>query len=367
MKLALFVPGGVDRSGTHRVIHCILWLIERLARAHEVHVFALNQEPNPGDWKLLGAHVHNVGSVRGWRRRLYAAFSVEHRAMPFDVIHGIFGWGGLYGGLLGRWHRVPVLFHPDGGEFVAVRDIGYGYLCTLRGVCEMRLALAVSSRLSVSSRYHQRIVAAFAGDVLVVPMGVALDRWHPSAPRARDVSRPARLLHIGDWRPVKDQPTILAAVRSLIAAGHDVELDVVGHDTLDGALQRSPDAQALQSRVRWHRTMHRVALRDLVDRADLLVMASRHEAGPLVILEAAIAGVPAVGTAVGHFADWTPDAALAVPVGDAGALAAAIAELLADEPRRLAIAHEAQRRALAIDADCTAASFEQLYRELCAE
>ena len=112
--------------------------------------------------------------------------------------------------------------------------------------------------------------------------------------------------------------------------------------------------------------MHREALRDLVDRADLLVMASRHEAGPLVILEAAIAGVPAVGTAVGHFADWTPDAALAVPVGDAGALAAAIAELLADEPRRLAIAHEAQRRALAIDADCTAASFEQLYRELCA-
>ena len=366
MKVALFLHGGVDRSGTHRVIHCVLWLIERLARTHEVHVFALNQEPNPGDWDLLGAQVHNVGTVRGWRRRLYAAFSAEHRAMPFDVIHGVFGWGGLYGGLLGRWHRVPVLFHPDGGEFVALRDIGYGSMCTLRGGFEMRLALAVSSRVSVSSRYHHRLVATFAGDSVVVPMGVALDRWRPSPPRARDGSKAARLLHIGDWRPVKDQPTILAAVRLLIAAGHDVELDLVGHDTMDGALQRLPDAQALQSRVRWHRTMQRDALRELVDRADLLVMASRHEAGPLVILEAAIAGVPAVGTAVGHFADWTPDAAVAVPVGDAGGLAVAIAALLADEPRRLALAREAQRRALAMDADRTAASFERLYRELCA-
>ena len=32
MKIALVVPGGVDRSGTRRVIPIILWLIERLVR-----------------------------------------------------------------------------------------------------------------------------------------------------------------------------------------------------------------------------------------------------------------------------------------------------------------------------------------------
>ena len=31
MRIALITPGGVDRSGTHRVIPCLLWLIERLA------------------------------------------------------------------------------------------------------------------------------------------------------------------------------------------------------------------------------------------------------------------------------------------------------------------------------------------------
>jgi glycosyltransferase involved in cell wall biosynthesis len=97
------------------------------------------------------------------------------------------------------------------------------------------------------------------------------------------------------------------------------------------------------------------------------VHTSRHEAGPMAVLEAALAGVPTVGTDVGHVNEWAPDAAVAVPVGDARALADAITALLADEPRRLAIAREAQRRASAIDADSTAASFERLYAEMLAE
>jgi hypothetical protein len=48
MKVAIVTPGGVDRSGSERVIPCLLWLIERLVRAGiEVHVFALRQEPRP--------------------------------------------------------------------------------------------------------------------------------------------------------------------------------------------------------------------------------------------------------------------------------------------------------------------------------
>jgi len=98
--------------------------------------------------------------------------------------------------------------------------------------------------------------------------------------------------------------------------------------------------------------------------SDLLVHTSRHEAGPMAVLEAAVAGVPAVGTDVGHVNEWAPDAAVAVPVGDACALADAVASLLDDEPRRLAIAREAQARATGIDADFTATSFERLYDEM---
>ena len=99
----------------------------------------------------------------------------------------------------------------------------------------------------------------------------------------------------------------------------------------------------------------------MMESADLLVMSSLHEAGPLVLLEAAVAGVPAVGTAVGHFAEWSPVAALAVPVKGSDELANAIMQVLADEGLRLRLASEAQRRAMLEDADYTAQAFQALY------
>jgi hypothetical protein len=71
-----------------------------------------------------------------------------------------------------------------------------------------------------------------------------------------------------------------------------------------------------------------------------------------------------VGTAVGHIAEWSPSAAVAVPVGDAAALADETLRLLSDEDRRLSVARDAQRRALTCDADWTARRFEAIYEEL---
>jgi glycosyltransferase involved in cell wall biosynthesis len=108
-----------------------------------------------------------------------------------------------------------------------------------------------------------------------------------------------------------------------------------------------------------HRTLH-----PMMGRADVLLVSSRHETGPLVVLEAAVAGVPTVGTQVGHIADWAPDAALAVPPGDPGALARATIDLLTNEDRRLGLAREAQARARREDADGTAAEVVARYRHM---
>src|SRR3546814_15294545 len=78
MKLALVVPGGVDRGGERRVIPALLALLERLANVHEVHVYALHQERMPGHWALAGANIHNIGD--GWTRlRALHAIHSEHR------------------------------------------------------------------------------------------------------------------------------------------------------------------------------------------------------------------------------------------------------------------------------------------------
>lgn len=119
---------------------------------------------------------------------------------------------------------------------------------------------------------------------------------------------------------------------------------------------------ALERCVRFHGFRTQCELRPLMESADLLVMSSLYEAEPLVLLEAAVAGVPAVGAAVGHFVEWSPSAALAVPVKDPDGLANAIHQLLADEELRLRLAEEAQRRAMLEDADFIAQAFQTLYR-----
>ncbi|HEY9225824.1 MAG TPA: glycosyltransferase family 4 protein [Gemmatimonadaceae bacterium] len=184
------------------------------------------------------------------------------------------------------------------------------------------------------------------------------------APRQRVPSRALQLLHVGDQRPVKDQRVLLTAVNRMVAAGVDVQLDMVGLDTMGGELQRAFASEPVGRVTRWHGVLGREPLRALMDAADLLVLPSRHEAGAIVVLEAAIAGIPTVGTAVGDLAEWSPEAAVAVPVGDAESLARELSAIAIDEPRRLALAHEAQRRAVAIDADYTAASFERIYDEI---
>jgi glycosyltransferase involved in cell wall biosynthesis len=74
--------------------------------------------------------------------------------------------------------------------------------------------------------------------------------------------------------------------------------------------------------------------------------------------------VPTVGTAVGHVAEWAPEAAIAVPVGDGQSLAAALRQVLTDERLRLRLARAAWTRAVWEDADYTARCFEALYEEL---
>ena len=159
---------------------------------------------------------------------------------------------------------------------------------------------------------------------------------------------------------------MLQALAQVAAAGVAFEADLVGVDTLEGEAVRLAHKLGLSSQVRFLGFKTQRELRPLVEAADLLLMSSLHEAGPLVLLEAAVAGVPAVGTAVGHFVEWSPSACVAVPVRDAAALAAAVCRVLDDDALRLRLAASAQQRALAEDAGTTLRCFEDLYRRACA-
>ncbi len=364
MKTALIVPGGVDRSGTHRVIPCLLWLIERLARVHELHVFALHQEPRPSQYPLLGATVHNIGS-RPHRLRAAAAILATHRRRPFDVLHAVWGAGpGVVAAAIGRAIGRPVLTHLTGGDLAALPEIGFGARGRWQGRLSLRLAVGGASRVTVPSSAMLRSATALGIAAERLPYGVSLAHWPPLAPRPRPPDAPARLLHVGSLNRVKDQGTLLQAARALRELGVEFRLDIAGGDTLGGTVQSMAAELGLDDVVTFHGFQPHCRLRPLVEAADLLLVSSRHEADPVVVLEAAVAGVPTVGTAVGHIADWAPDAAVAVPVGDAALLARETAALLADDPRRLRIAAAAQARAVAEDADRTARLVLDIYEAM---
>ena len=365
MKIALVVPGGVDRTGTHRVIPCLLWLIERLAAGgDEVHVFALQQERRPGRWPLLGAQVHNAGA-RPRRLRSLAQIVAEHRRAPFDIVHAFWAAGpGVVATVFARLASVPSVLTLPGGDLSGLPDIGYGGRLSVRGRAWTRLALAGADRVVVPSDWMREQAAGLGIHAIRIPWGVATDQWPIRPPQARSAGEPLRLVHVANLNRVKDQETLLLAMGELRERGVDFRLDVVGMDTLGGAVQRRCSDLGLTDRVDFHGFMPHGNTRRCVEQADLMVISSRHEAVPIVSLEAAIAGIPTVGTAVGLIADWAPDAAAAVPVGDPIALAGAIESLAQEEEERLRLARAAQALAVAEDADVAADRTRRLYGEL---
>ncbi|HXH83779.1 MAG TPA: glycosyltransferase [Candidatus Tectomicrobia bacterium] len=367
MRLAILVPGGVDRSGESRVIPAILSLLRRLARRHDVQVFVPAQEPRPGTWRLLGSTVHNMGRSLGTvagRVRLLQVLLRIHRRCPFDLFHAFWARGpGEVALAAARICRRPVLVHVAGGELVWLSAVSFG--ARRRAIRSLaRFVVRHADCVTAASGAMLEAIARVGGRPVRLPLGVDTTVWIPEPPRPRPADRPARLVSVGSLTPVKGHATLLEAIARLTAAGWLVIADLVGEDTSNGAIPRLARTLGIADRVICHGFLPQREVVRVVRAADVMVVASHHEAGPVAMLEAAAVGVPTVGTAVGHVRDWAPDAAIAVPAGDPAALAGAIADLLRDDARRLAVARCAQELALREDAEWTAARIEELYSTL---
>jgi glycosyltransferase involved in cell wall biosynthesis len=364
MRIALVVPGGVDRSQEFRIIPALIALIERLAVCNEVHVFSLYQEPDPAEWYVAGAQVYNIGR-RHTRLRAVRAIAAKHRVAPFAVIHAIWsGACGLIATLAGKLLDVPSLIHIAGGELVSLPQIGYGGFQTWRGRVREAWVLRAASAITAASAPTIDRLLALGINAHRVPLGVDLNRWPPRQPVRRGVDQRPKLIHVASLNRVKDQSTLLRALAALQQAGMDFEMQIVGEDTLHGVVHKLSRDLGVAQRIHFHGFLTQRQMRPLVEAADLMILTSRHETGPVALLEAAVAGVPAVGTAVGHLVEWAPDAAIVVPIGDSAALAGAIGRVLEDDDLRLRIAHAALARATQEDADFTARRFQDLYRSV---
>ncbi|GJD60446.1 glycosyltransferase family 4 protein [Methylobacterium frigidaeris] len=199
-----------------------------------------------------------------------------------------------------------------------------------------RAALALASRVVATSRYTARLLAAEFG---VAPARIAIAE-PGTPPAARVTPRPgphARLLAVGTVTPRKGYAILVRALAMLA----DLDWSL----TVAGSLDRAPDcaaslrdliaASALESRITLAGPVTPDALDRLYAGADVAVSASLFEGYGMALTEALARGLPLVATLGGAAAETVPPGTgIAVPPGNAPALAAGLRALIADPARR---------------------------------
>jgi glycosyltransferase involved in cell wall biosynthesis len=374
VRIVLVVPGGVGADGVHEIIPALLSLVRRLAGRHDVLVIATEQVTARPSYELDGARILALGrSRRGPIGRAHVTWRTISaiRAFRPDVIHAFWLGPGCTSAIVaGRSLRVPVVASVGGGELVALPRVGYGGARSFRGRRHAGLALRLAAAVTAGSRSALAPLARRRRDARWLPLGA--ERGAEARRSGGGPDDPTRLLVAASINRVKGPDVILGAlVRARTALRDDagLTLDWLGEDTLGGSTKALARALGIADIVRLQGFRPHPAVLAAWRSTDLAIQGSYHESQGVAILEAAMAGVPAVGTAVGLVAELAaadPPAAVAVPVGDAAALGDAIVALARDPARRARLADAARTWALAHDADWTAASFEALYAEVIA-
>jgi L-malate glycosyltransferase len=266
--------------------------------------------------------------------------------------------------LAGRPETLVVNYHNvTPPELMAPWD-NHLALGQLRAQGDLRL-LAPRAALAVAdSRYNQAHLAAagFARTAVISP-SAALDATAGAAPHER--SGPgARWLAVGRVSPNKGLESTVAALAVARAHGDaDATLQLVGKPATGSyvaALHRYVADLGLAGVVQFTGHASDATVASAYAGADVLVVTSEHEGFCVPVVEAMAAGLPVVAFDQGAVPEVLGGAGVLVPDKDPYALAAAIAALLGDTPRRDALIAAGRQRLEALELRAAAERFVEL-------
>jgi glycosyltransferase involved in cell wall biosynthesis len=245
-------------------------------------------------------------------------------ALNLDVLHGHGAKGGAFVRLKRGASRAVRVYTPHGGS------LHYGPH-TMRGMVYSRLERILMRRTDLflfestfaRDTYHA-LVGRPQAPVRVVPNGVGAAEFAEIVPTpdATDV------VYVGEFRRIKGADVLLEAIACLHQAGRKVTLTLAG----DGEERAALDAQvAAHGLTRFVRFAGHVPAREGFALGRVLVVPSRGDSLPYVVIEAAAAGVPMLATRVGGIPEvFGPRAPHLLAPENPPAIAAAIAAALDD-------------------------------------
>jgi sugar transferase (PEP-CTERM/EpsH1 system associated) len=336
------------------------------AAGHRVLAIGIAMDPGgPRERQLLerGVEVHLVPRRAGFDITLIPRLSALFRRNHVSIVHTHDQQPLIYAAPAARLAGVPVCHTKHGDNL----DMGRRLWLRRAGAACVNAYVVVSDATAEEARAHRE---APSKKLRVILNGIDLSRFRPD-PEVRAEVRSELAIAPDAWvvgtvgrlAPVKNQALLLRAAAPMLSA--DARLVVVGDGPEAGPLHALSEKLGISDRVLFLGERHDVPR--LLRAFDTFALSSWTEGLPLGLLEAMATALPVVATAVGGVPAVIADGetGLLVRPNDAGALGAALAELMADPARAARMGREGRAAALAgYSSEAMASRYMELYESL---
>ncbi len=315
----------------------------------------------------LGIPHINLGRKNKWDVHRIGGLARLLRRERFDILHAHKFGSNLWGTLVGRACRVPI---------VLAHEHTWSYQSDpLRALLDGRVISRLATRfIAVSSADRDRMVEIEhvpREKIVVIPANVyipSLGSGHGDLRTELGLAADTPIIAVAAvLRPQKALSVLLEAHALLLHSEPAAHLVIAGA----GPCQR--ELEELATKLSLRDRLHLLGRRDDVDSilraADVGVLSSDFEGTPLFVTECMASNTPLVATAVGGLPDLIEHGrtGLLVPPRDPEALADGLARLLGDPAERERFATASARRLSEFTIEAITARVCELYEQLARE
>jgi glycosyltransferase involved in cell wall biosynthesis len=290
--------------------------------------------------EAAGVPCRHVHCPRDVSPALAVAVTEAAAAEEPDLLHTHLVHADVYGAAAAAALRLPV---------VSTRHNDDRYLLGPFRYVDRAFAARASRLVAISHAVRRFLVAAghHAARIETVHYGLDAVPATPSEVTPADAGIPEGaplLLAVGRLAPQKDHATLLAAFARVRRDHPEARLAILGAGPLEAETKGLARELGIGDTVAFP---GRVAVRDWLARANVLVHSSRWEGFGMVLLEAMLAGLPVAATRASAVPEVVAagETGFLVEPGDADGLAAAAGSLLADPARARALGNAGRERA----------------------
>lgn len=237
----------------------------------------------------------------------------------YDIFHGHGAKGGLIARIVGRQLGRPSVYTPHGGSlhYRWKSPAGAAFLATEKVLA--RIGSGFVFVCDFEKRLFSEKIGLAGKPAVVAHNGLWPDEFQPAVSKADATD----LLFVGEVRHLKGVDLLLEAVKAI----GTISLTVVGDGPELADYTSLASSMGIADRVNF---AGRRPIREALTLGRVMVVPSRNESFPYVVLETAAAAAPIIATRVGGIPEFLPPDMLCEP--EAEALTHAIRRVLADLP-----------------------------------